>query len=119
MKFLVDQDVYLETINFLKYLRHDVIVAKEIGMQTATDVEILQKAQQMNRILVSRDKDFGALVFFKHKLMSGVVFLRIKPSDIDKIHETLKLLFEKYSEEELQHCFCVVEAEKYRIRHIR
>jgi len=65
MRFLADEDVYRATVERLRAWGHDVITAREIGMQLASDEEPLFKAQQTNRLLVTRDKDFGALVFLK------------------------------------------------------
>jgi predicted nuclease of predicted toxin-antitoxin system len=37
-------------------------------------VELLQKARVMKRLFVTRDKDFGALVFLKEEIATGVIF---------------------------------------------
>lgn len=63
MKLLLDQDVYAVTISFLKDLGHDVVPVARIGLSQAEDEEILRVAQQQERILVTRDRDFGNLVF--------------------------------------------------------
>jgi hypothetical protein len=41
---------------------HDVITARELAMQRASDEELLIEAQQTSCLLVTRDKDYGALV---------------------------------------------------------
>jgi predicted nuclease of predicted toxin-antitoxin system len=63
MKFLLDQDVYAVTERFLSNLGHDVVPVARIGLSRADDEEILQVAQEQGRILVTRDRDFGNLVF--------------------------------------------------------
>jgi predicted nuclease of predicted toxin-antitoxin system len=63
MKFLTDQDVYGTTIGFLSGLGHDVVTAAQLGLAQAEDAELLLSANQHGRILVSRDPDFGTLVF--------------------------------------------------------
>ena len=63
MRFLVDQDVYQVTIEWLKKEGHDVVTAKELGMQRAADQDLLKKAKEKDRLFLTRDKDFGALVF--------------------------------------------------------
>ena len=55
MRFLADQDVYRATVEKLRAWGHDVITATELGMQRASDEELLFKAQQTNRLLVTRD----------------------------------------------------------------
>lgn len=62
MKFLLDQDVYAVTARFLIRSEHDVVLASEIGMSEADDEDLLKKAQEQERIFITRDRDFGHLV---------------------------------------------------------
>ena len=63
MRFLLDQDVYAVTDRFLRDLGHDVVTAAEIGLSQASDSELLRVSQENGQILVTRDRDFGGLVF--------------------------------------------------------
>ena len=117
MKFLLDQDVYAITIRFLRELGHDVVTAKELDLSTALDDELLNRAQEENRILVTRGKDFGALVYAQH-LGKGVIFLRIRPSNITTTHAELKKVLEARSETELSQAFTVVEPGQHRFRRL-
>ena len=44
MRFLADQDVYAYTIAFLRSQGHDVLTAREAGLSTTPDQEILRRA---------------------------------------------------------------------------
>jgi predicted nuclease of predicted toxin-antitoxin system len=79
MKFLLDQDVYANTGRFLSRLGHDVIPISQLGLSQATDEKLLQIAREQERILVTRDRDYGNLVFVKG-LGTGVLYLRMLPS---------------------------------------
>jgi len=118
MRLLTDQDIYHFTIEWLKKEGHDLLTANDLGMARASDEKLLNKATEINRIFVTRDKDFGALVFLKNKISCGVILLRSAPEDIEKTHTVLKTLFKEYEEKELQNLFCVIEPNKYRIRHL-
>ena len=61
MKFLLDQNVYATTLRFLGDLGHDVIPVAQIGLAQASDEELLKTAQELGRIFVTRDRDFGSL----------------------------------------------------------
>jgi len=63
VKLLLDQDVYETTARFLIALGHDVVRVAELGMAQAADEENLHKAQELKRIFVTRDRDYGNLVF--------------------------------------------------------
>ena len=118
MRFLVDQDVYALSVEWLRELGHDVVTVKEIGMERAEDEELLSNAKENSRIFVTRDKDFGTLVFLKRALSTGVILLRVAPPTIDAVHEELDRLLGSYEEKELNQLFCVVEANRYRIRRL-
>jgi len=63
MKFLVDHDVYGATARFLTGLGHDIIQVARIGLAQAEDEDLLKVAQAQERLFVTRDRDFGGLVF--------------------------------------------------------
>lgn len=85
MRFLLDQDVYAVTGRFLTGLGHDVVHAGSIGLAGAGDEELLRIGQQQNRLLVTRDRDFGNLDFVR-QIGSGVLYLRMLPSQISAVH---------------------------------
>lgn len=119
MHFLIDQDVYQNTVGKLIDLGHDVITARQLGMQSASDRDLLRKAKETGRVFITRDKDFGALVFLEDALSKGVILLRIAPKIVEQVHDQLKRLLREHSESELQNLFCVVETNRYRIRRIQ
>ena len=115
MKFLLDQDVYAVTQGFLSNLGHDVVPVAQIGLARADDEEILQAAQEQGRVLVTRDRDFGNLVFVQ-ALGSGVLYLRILPSTQNAVHNELERVLGTYTEEELKKAFVVIGPDGHRIR---
>lgn len=118
MRILADQDIYQMTIEWLKENGHNVVTAKDLGMQRSSDEELLIKAKAMNRLFLTRDKDFGALVFLKTKPSTGVILLRLSPTSLEEVHKELKRVFEEHKEEELKEFFCVVEPDKHRLRQL-
>ena len=118
MQFLADQDVYATTTDWLRMHGHDVQTASEVGMHDATDRQLLNRAAQQNRIMLTRDKDFGALVFLFGIGSAGVFLLRMSPSTVAKVHDTLGQLIQSRSFEDFQDTFCVIEPGRYRIRKI-
>ncbi len=117
MKLLLDQDVYELTARYLAELDHDVLKVSEIGMATSEDEENLQKAGELGRIFITRDRDYGNLVFVR-EIRIGVLYLRMLPSNRDAVHLELKRILDDYTEEELRAAFVVVEAGRHRFRRI-
>jgi predicted nuclease of predicted toxin-antitoxin system len=117
MKFLLDQDVYALTAHFLREQGYDVTTASELGLSHSPDLDLLTTAGQQERIFVTRDRDYGNLVFVHHA-GRGVIYLRVLPSDMDQVHAELKTVLETYGEDELARSFVVVEKNRHRIRRI-
>jgi predicted nuclease of predicted toxin-antitoxin system len=117
MRFLTDQDVYATTVHFLSGLGHDVVTAAQLGLAQAEDAELLRVAQQQGRIFVTRDRDFGGLVFVGGG-GAGVIYLRMSPSTQNAVHTELERVLVLYSEPELQGSFVVIEPGRHRIRRL-
>jgi predicted nuclease of predicted toxin-antitoxin system len=118
MRILADQDIYKFTIDKLKAWGHDVATVKELGMHGASDEELLHTAREANRLFLTRDKDFGELIFLKEEVTTGVILLRATLKEVEMVHLTLQKLLQKYAEDELKSFFCVVEPGRYRIRRL-
>lgn len=117
MRLLIDQDVYGVTIQFLRGLGHDLVTATQLKMSQASDSELLQAARTDRRLLVTRDRDFGSLVFVE-ALSTGVVYLRMMASAVGPVHAELNRVLTDYTEAELLKAFVVVEPGRHRLRRL-
>ena len=118
MRFLTDQDLYQVAVTWLRGAGHDVATARDCGLQRAPDRQLLEHARATGRIMVTRDKDFGALVFLQARLSVGVILLRMSPESVHDTHEELHRLLSAHPECELATSFCVVEPHRHRLRHL-
>lgn len=115
MRLLTDQDVYGLTVDFLLALGHDVVTAAQLGLSRAADIELLETAHADQRIFLTRDRDFGAIVFV-HGNGPGVIYLRMSIATMASVHDELATVLSMYAETELQQSFVVVEPGRHRIR---
>lgn len=114
MKFLTDENIGLEVVESLRAAGHDVNSVIET-IRGAEDVEILEKANRENRILITADKDFGNLIH-QHKLPhKGIILLRLTDEKNRNKIRVLSSLLETY-EKELKNRFVVVTEDRVRIR---
>lgn len=117
MRFLSDQDVWQVTVNFLRALGHEVERAADVGLERASDEQLLAYAHQRHQVLVTRDKGYGSLVFLSHREHSGVILLRVSPETVEVVHQELRRFLDEHSEEaDLSGSFVVIEPGRHRIR---
>jgi predicted nuclease of predicted toxin-antitoxin system len=114
---LADHDVWAATLAFLESKGHDLVTASTLNLARATDRVLLQEATARNRVLLTRDRDFGRLVFAEGR-PAGVLYLRITPSTQEIVHEELHRVLENHSHDELRSAFTVVEPGQHRIRRL-
>ena len=117
-EFLLDQDVYEKTRRCLVEAGYQCVTVREIGMDRATDKEILAEAGRRSCLLITRDKGYGALVFTSRTVRSGVVLLRMVPGGIDSVHAQLLRAIGEQGFDRLRASFMTVEENKYRLRHV-
>ncbi|SRR5450756_1969926 len=106
MRFLVDECTGPAVAQWLRLQNHDVVsVFDEI--RGADDRDVIQKAFEQNRVLITNDKDFGELVFREKKPHKGVILLRLEDERSANKIAVLQRLIEKY-EKSLHGNFIVV-----------
>lgn len=76
MKLLLDANFSPEVGRRLNEAGHDAIHVADIGLLTAADPEILQSAAKEERILLTADSDFGALLALGSLASPSVLLLR-------------------------------------------
>ena len=92
MKFIADENLGSQVPRYLKEQGIDIISIKELATGLP-DIEVLEIANQQERILITLDKDFGELVFKEGLLYSGVILLRLRDESVEnKKKVLLKLL---------------------------
>jgi predicted nuclease of predicted toxin-antitoxin system len=102
-------------VTILRARGHDVLTAADLALSRASDVQLLQAAHADRRVLLTRDRHFGSLVFAS-SLAGGVIYLRILPSTQNAVHDELITVLDRYDENELLNALVVVEPGRHRIR---
>lgn len=75
MKFVADEGVDGTLVGLLRTAGHDVIYFAETDRST-DDAVILELANSENRILITRDLDFGELVWRMKMVHTGIILVR-------------------------------------------
>ncbi|MBK7939966.1 MAG: DUF5615 family PIN-like protein [Lewinellaceae bacterium] len=75
MKFVADEGVDRSLVALIREAGHDILYFAETDRGTDDEV-ILAIANDESRILITRDKDFGELVYRLKKVHSGIILIR-------------------------------------------
>lgn len=118
MRLLADENIPLASIQALRAAGHDVLAVSE-AMARALDREVLARAGAEGRVLVTFDRDFGALAF-KRGVSSpaGILLLRFVPVTPE---EPATVLLDLLSDSGLTFSgkFTVVDRERVRQRSLQ
>lgn len=76
MKFLIDNALSPTVAVALANAGHDALHVRDINMQAASDSEIFDRAAQEERIVVSADTDFAALLAERSGSEPSVILFR-------------------------------------------
>jgi predicted nuclease of predicted toxin-antitoxin system len=76
VKFLIDQNRSPRLAELLRGDGHDAVHTLELGLERAADDELIELASLQDRVIVSGDTDFGALLALRDRRSPSVVLFR-------------------------------------------
>ena len=114
MTFLADEGIDRSIVNGLRLLNFDVYYVIEETRSLDDDV-LLQIALDDDRILLTRDKDFGELVFRLNKAHAGVILVRLEGhTTLERADIVCRLILQYQAQ--LPNSFTVIQRGIIRIR---
>jgi len=116
VKFLADECTFDSTVEFLRNEGWDVTTVKEIGLRGAKDPEVLNKAQEMEAVFITRDSDFGDVRRFPPSAYQGVIVLKMTYRTSNEVHAVLRKMLREVKEDEFVGTLFVVDHNKWRTR---
>jgi predicted nuclease of predicted toxin-antitoxin system len=116
--FLLDQNLRQTTVDFLRSLGFDAVSTRDLGLQHASDIQILAAAIGQRRLVLTYNADFGDVREFPPGTYLGVIRLRIHPQIDEVVHPILERVFDLIPPEALLGALTVVDNHKIRIRRV-
>jgi predicted nuclease of predicted toxin-antitoxin system len=84
VRLLADLHISPSTVSFLRSVGHDVVRVDEVLPNTTSDAEILARAAQESRAVLTQDLDFSALVAVAGMRAPSLISLRRSSSRVDR-----------------------------------
>lgn len=116
MKFLADMGISQTTVHSLKEQGFEVVHIRDINMHRSLDSEILTKAKKDNRIVLTCDLDFGALLAASGESYPSVVIFRLEDETPFNMSKRLKQVLAESSEALQSGAIITVEEARHRVR---
>ena len=116
MKFLLDACVASRALQRALEENGQDVLSANVRHAHASDEELLQLAREEGRVLVTRDKDFGELIFL-HRLPHPSV-VRLADLDIPGQAQAMRYLIEHHESELRENAVIVVTEKRVRIRSV-
>jgi predicted nuclease of predicted toxin-antitoxin system len=116
MKFLADMGISPRTVEKLRREGYDAVHLVEEGLEKLEDREILAKARNEGRIILTVDLDFGYLLAVSGAVLPSVVLFRLGNESREVIEEYLDDVLSQFSEELGAGAIISVKDDGFRVR---
>ena len=118
MKLLLDQGLPRSAARLLSLQRVDTLHVGEIDMSTAEDRAILARGQVENRIVVTLDADFHALLALSGAISPSVIRIRREGLKAEELVELLAKVLDEWGEELELGAVVTVDTSRSRMRRL-
>jgi predicted nuclease of predicted toxin-antitoxin system len=116
VKFLADVHISPQTVLFLRRLQHDVTRVGEVLRSTSTDEDIIDHAAAQDRVVLTQDLDFSAIMALSGRSKPTVVTLRLASSRVDYVNTVLERVLPQIENEALAGSLVTVADHDFRCR---
>ena len=113
LRFIVDVGVGKKVEGWLRAAGYDVASVRDVNPR-ASDDDILKKAVEEARIVLTMDKDFGELVYRLGKAHVGVLILRLEDADGNHKVNVMRNIITVHGDK-LPGSFCVYQGDTLRV----
>jgi predicted nuclease of predicted toxin-antitoxin system len=116
VRFLADAGVSPKTVDFLLGIGHEAIHVSTIGMQTAEDRALIQRAVVDRAVILTFDLDFGDILALGVLDRPSVVIFRLSDERTDSVNRRLAAVLADRLAELDAGALILIEDTRYRIR---
>ena len=75
-RFLIDENLSPQLAAYLRSLGHDAVAVRDVGLRGQGDATLVKWVKEQRRIIITRDWDFGEVIFWKEEGRIGVLMIQ-------------------------------------------
>ena len=118
MKLLLDQGLPRSATTLLSQAGIDTIHVAEINLSTAEDQDILNRARDDERVVVTLDADFHALLALSAATSPSVIRIRIERLRAQALTDLLLSVIDEFIEDLEKGVVLTVQSSRVRMRYL-
>lgn len=103
---------------FLDKLGHDAVHLSEQRLHRLPDPQIIEKARNESRIILTHDLDFGTLMAASSAHLPSIVIFRLSDMKPETVNTFLQQILLHYSEPLMQGAILSVNERQIRVRYL-
>ena len=116
MKLLADLHISPRTVEFLAGLGHDVLCVNTVLAASSPDETIVEFAVQEQRVILTQDLDFTALIALRGAKLPSLITLRLSSSRIENVNTVLEKIPPNLQQDVLARMIGTIEDDRIRRR---
>ena len=116
MRFLADMGISPRTVAKLRTEGYDAVHLIEVGLAKLEDRDILVKARNEERIVLTIDLDFGYLLAVSGAKLPSVILFRLGNESREVVEEYLDDVLDRFSQELKDGAIISVKNDGFRVR---
>lgn len=116
MRFLIDNALSPRLAELLLRKGYSATHVREVGLQHATDPDILDYAARENMVIVSADADFGAILARRKTSKPSFILFRTSRKSTEFQFDLLRRNLEKFRSDLEAGCVLVFDDRRARVR---
>jgi len=113
----VDENIPYSAVEFLKRKGYNILWIRESSYIGCDDNKIIELAKKNKSIILTLDKDFGRIYYFRERRQVTIFIIRVKPATPKNIIQALSNFLEHRAFREFRYCLCVITPRKIRVVH--
>ncbi len=111
--------VSYKVASWLNSIGHNAIHLSEESLHTMEDYQIVAKATEENRVILTADMDFGQILSFTKSSSVSVIQFRLFDLAPDNLISKLNIVFSSFSEQlDESHVIITIQENKIRIKNL-
>lgn len=118
MRFLADMPISPKTVFYLRSMGHDVYRISEKGLPKAKDSEIVDIAENEQRIILTMDLDFPAIIATSRKSTPSAIIFRLSDESHENVNFLLNDILPRVEREILKGAIVIIEDDRFRVREL-